>query len=186
MTSSHSTTVPVLVPYAFSSYTKTIKALTVLLSPITSSSFNLASITLSQSLMAWLISFIPLQLLQLCTSPLFFKIGITTLLLHSLGILSISKIGLVRMSIALALRHVHNSTGMPTGISTLHPFHRCPLSPYQCCVIADLQTALQPPSSLSHILHSSGPQSTLVQHVKVSKYCNFYFKLKSFNPVSVS
>ncbi|KAF7693225.1 hypothetical protein C0J45_16608 [Silurus meridionalis] len=55
---------------------------------------------------------------EVCTSPLFLKIGTSTLLLHSSGILSPSKIllnNLVKTPTAISPKNLHASTGMSSG-----------------------------------------------------------------------
>ena len=55
-------------------------------------SFSITSTTLSQIFIVWFINSISLKLLQLCTSPLFLKIGTSKLFLYSSEIFSLPKI----------------------------------------------------------------------------------------------
>lgn len=92
---------------------------------IITSLLNLALKTLSCIFMVWFINFIPLQVQQLCTSPLFLKISTSTLILHSSNILSHAKIvlnNLIKMSTALSPRHPHTYTVMSSGPATFPLF----------------------------------------------------------------
>ena len=79
----------------------------------------------SLSFIVWLISLIPLYLVQLWISPLFLKIGTNILLLHSSGILFDRKMllnNLVSHTIATSPRHLHTSIGMLSGPNALPTF----------------------------------------------------------------